>query len=245
MLSMYLAERGIPKSSLLLSRVIIVLGVGLCLSGCETGPTSFPILDQTEIRVEVTSGPTVSSDKTTPFQVTPVQMAKILKGLQIIERNTIIGFGVFGQKEGTPAFVAEEIVKLAPALSRGLRLSSSRDIVTFYSLMAGQKGDPLVTSGGVFIHNGQLHMLLANCRSRPSETSNSFVTGSELDHRHAPLSPIGRYQFRVEFNPKSALVTKDGKEDHSWGPYIDASQVVILDLVQLFPDVAGASGSQH
>ncbi len=220
----------------LFARSLVILTAGLFFSGCETGSTSFPILDQPAIRVAVTSRPHGGSEKSGHVELSPVQMARVLKGLRIIERNKIIGFGILTHKEGAPAFLVEEIYRLAPALSRGLRLSSARDVVTFYSVVAGPKGEPLITSGGLFVNNGRLHVLLANCRSRPNETSNSFDTVTELDHRHAPLLPMGRHQFHLQFDPESVLVPKDRNGDHSWGSSIDSSQVVVLDLVQLFPD---------
>jgi hypothetical protein len=234
-----------PLRLLSCSRALIILTAGLILSGCETGSTSFPILDEPGIRVEVTSRPPGGSGKRSPLELSPVQMARILKGLRIIERNKIIGFGLLTQKEGAPAFLVEEIYKLAPALARGLKLSSARDVVTFYSVVAGPKGEPLITSGGLFVNDGRLHVLLANCRSRPSDTSNSFDTVTELDHRHAPLLPMGRYQFYVEFDPDSVLVAKDRKENYSWGSYIDSSQVVVLDLVQLFPESVEPAASTN
>ncbi len=221
----------------LFARSLVILAGGLFFSGCETGTTSFPILDQPAIRVAVTSRPHAGSEKSGHVELSPVQMARVLKGLRIIERNKIIGFGLLTQQEGAPAFLVEEIYKLAPALSRGLRLSSAWDVVTFYSVVAGPKGEPLITSGGLFVNKGHLHILLANCRSRPNETSNSFDTVTELDHRHAPLLPMGRHQFHLDFDPESVLVLKDREKDNFWGSSIDSSQVVVLDLVQLFPDL--------
>ena len=206
------------------------------LGGCETGPTPFPILDRPDMQVAVTATGQMANQHSHPFSFNEVVLGKVLRGMKVVDRDRMLGFGILGETGGTPAFLDSQIVQLAPALARGFRLSSPWDIVTFYFLTPNNEGETLVSSGGMFVTDKRfLHILLANSRTRPSDTSNSFVTGSELDHRQHPLIPIGRFQFRLSFDLPDALVVDDGTS--GWPSLVDQEQTIILDLFKLIPEL--------
>lgn len=232
------AKRGYRPGGL--SRLFWLLMVGpTWLVACETGPSTFPIVDRPDLLVTVQAAEIQSRAYSHPFQLDEVTVAKVLRKVKVIQRDRALGFGILGQHTAVPAFSDLEIVRLAPSVARAFRMSSPWDVVTFYSVTLQQGEEGRVTSGGLFVTDKRyLHIFLANCRSRPSETSNSFVTGSELDHRKQPLIPIGRYQFQVRFDPEGRYLVQDDLSGSPWPSYIDSGQTLVIDLPVLFPDLA-------
>jgi hypothetical protein len=216
---------------------MVWLLVGALSAGCETGPSRFPVIDRPDLLVEVTAAGPMGKEHSHPFDINEVVVAKIFAGLTVRERDRILGFGIFDQKVGARVFSDQEVMRLAPWLAKALRLSSPWDVVSFYSVTLGSGGENLITSGGVFVTDNRfLHVLIANFRSRPSETASKFVTASELDPRHQPLMPAGRYRFRLSFEPNSVVLVDQPPGVRRWS-YADREQALVIDLLELFPDL--------
>lgn len=220
-------------------RGMVWLMVGALSAGCETGPSRFPVIDRPDLLVEVTAADPMGKKHSHPFDINEVVVAKVFTGLTVRERDRILGFGIFDQKVGTRVFTEQEVLRLAPWLAKAFRLSSPWDVVSFYSVTLGSGGENLITSGGVFVTDNRfLHVLIANFRSRPSDTASKFVTASELDPRHQPLMPVGRHRFRLSFEANSVVLADLPPGVRPW-PYADREQTLVIDLLQLFPDLQG------
>jgi len=214
--------------------VAALIGV-LAVGGCAEGPSVIVIEDNTRERVTLVLDSTAGKGHSHPYRISPADMTAVLKGVMVKDRNAIIGFGIMKDRQGSPAFSGSLIARLAPHLSNALGQASPRDLVTFYVTKQDEVKGPLVSSGGLLVRDNFMYFMLANVRTRPSETSNDFSTAIELDNRDAPLEPIGRFRFSVEFAPAEARVpyTK-ARQQSGYEPYMDDSKLVVIDLGRLF-----------
>lgn len=199
--------------------------------GCETGPNPIVIHQDPQTLVRLDYDPRAGTGHHHPFHLSPGQVATILRGIWVEDRNTIVGFDLFGHRQEKPAFSNAEISKLATLLSQGLRIASPMDVVTFFILANGGDRGVVITSGGLFVRDEDLYCMLANWRSVPSENSASIVSATELNYRDYPLQSIGFFGYRVGFSPKQAWLANDREKVQV---YPDPAKVVVIDLHKVF-----------
>jgi hypothetical protein len=206
----------------------------LILSGCVETPSVVVIEDNALERITLAHDPSAGRGHNHPYRISPEDMARVLKGVMVKDRNAIIGFGIMKDRQGTPAFPSTLIARLAPHLANALGRASAGDLVTFYVTKSESARGPLVTSGGLLVRDHFMYFMLANLRTPPSETSNDFSFAMELDNRDAPLEPIGRFRFTVEFTPAEAWVpSARANQQAGYKPYMDESKLVVIDLARL------------
>lgn len=197
--------------------------------GCTTPPpprTSYqdPI---TAIRLYVDDR--ARSSHQHPAMVSSEQMTKVLGGLRVIPRSGFIGSLISGQAQARPAFASAEIQALAPRLSRALTEAKPDELVTFYRRFSDAGTGLAITSGGMFVQDGYLVVILANDRTLPTDGMNQNMV-TDFDPVDSPLVPIARTSFRVEFAPPQVLAAPDKRP--AW-PYIDEGRILAIDLQRL------------
>lgn len=171
-----------------------------------------------------------------PAQITADQMARVLSGIRVVPRTGFIGSLITGQPQANPAFSSSEIQILAPRLSRAMAEATPQELVTFYRRFSDASVGLAITSGGMFLQDHFLYVVLANNRNLPTEGMNQNMV-TDFDPVDSPLIPISRTSFRLEFNPTTAIVPPDQRQ--SW-PYIDEGRILALDLQQLNRDLKSA-----
>jgi hypothetical protein len=221
--------------------VLVGLGcalTGLWSGGCTTGPAPIVIHEGRQETVWLQFDPRAGAGHSHPFSMTPEQMTTVLKGLRVKNRDVIGGFGLLSDKDGSPALSSREVMAVAPHLSHALRKASPRDIATFYLVAHDQGRGPLITSGGVFVRNGHLYVILANVRTSPNSTQ--YENTYEVNLKDQPLLPIARFKFTVGFTPVEARLPGEATRSADGYPdYLDDSKLVVIDLARL-PGQAGS-----
>jgi hypothetical protein len=208
--------------------------LALLLSGCASGPSPIVVYQDDRTQITLAVDPAAGAGHQHPYMMSAEQMAQVLSGVWVKDRNAVTGFGLFKDAKGSPAFRGTMVTRLAEPLARALGRASTRDLVTFYVSLQDRSRGPVVTSGGLFVRNDRLYLMLANAHTMPSETSNDFSTAIELDNRDAPLEPIGRFRFMVGFSPGEAWIPyAEAKRQTGYEPYMDASKLVVIDLSRL------------
>jgi hypothetical protein len=106
-------------------------------------------------------------------------------------------------------------------------------VVTLYLADVDPHVGRVVTSGGVFVRNGDLFFILANHRTALS--AGTFeATAYELDTRETPLFPMGRFRFTVGFTPNDARIPNDqAKQRDAYDGYVDESKLAVIALDRL------------
>ncbi len=123
-------------------------------------PTSF-------VRLEVSSWADTDLPQTWnahPVTLSRRQMREALRGLRVREHRAAPIIWVSGMAEMEPLFREEEIELLLPSLLEGLELAVPQELVTFYVSHPINATKREVTSGGLYVTEGQLHIILSNYR---------------------------------------------------------------------------------
>ncbi len=124
-------------------------------------PTAF-------VRLELT--PWVDMDRPQTWNAHPAtlsrrQIHKALEGLRVREHRAAPIRWVRGMAEMEPAFRKEEMEILIPRLLEGLELAVPQELVTFYVSHPVNATKREVTSGGLYVTEGRLHIILSNYRN--------------------------------------------------------------------------------
>jgi hypothetical protein len=203
------------------------------IAACATEPAPITIHEDRGDWIGLTFDPEAGSGHNHPDTFTPEHMARILRGVTVTPRDTIIGFGALNG-EARPAFSAEQIARLTPHLVQGLEKASPRDLVAFYLTSTDARLGRLITSGGLCVRGSRLYFILANFLTPPS--AGPFEgTAYELDNRDAPLQPIARHRFIVGFVPETARIpNRQADELDSYRVSMDESKRIVVDLTRLF-----------
>lgn len=210
------------------------------MAGCAASSAPIVVYDTPQESVTLRFDPYAGSGHSHPATVTPHRMSQILKGLSVSKRDTLGLGGLLGGRESAPAFTPSEIATLATFLSEALRKASASDLATFYLVSVDPTLGRLVTSGGVFVRDGLMTVIVANFLTPPSSGAYE-ATAYEIDNRDTPLMPIARYRFKVDFSPGEALAPKQESERR----YVDPAKMVVIDLSRLsVNDTPPAAGSR-
>ena len=154
-------------------------------------------------------------------------MISVLEGLYVEAGNTpLSGSGVRRR-----AFSNKEIQFFAPLLVKGLQQATPEEIVTFFETAEISDLHEATTSGGVFVKNDALHIILSNYSVKTQIWQDNDAY--EAPYRLRPLEPIdpepGRLvfepaQFMVQLNPSGWFETLKGKPWHAAVSYADLPQ---------------------
>ncbi len=214
------------------TRLACVLA-GLWIGGCTAGPPPIVIYEDAQTSVSLMFDPESGSGHNHPASITSEQMATILRGIHAKGRDIVVGFGLLRNAHGAPAFLPREVVLLAPKLSQALQKASPKDLATFYIVSNDPDQGLVITSGGVFVRNQRLYVILANVRTTPYSVQ--YENNYTPNLRDQPLLPIARFKFTAEFVPPDVKIpyAKAYRED-GYERYLDESKVLVLDLPRVF-----------
>jgi hypothetical protein len=169
----------------------------LLLGGCGLAPEPIPIYEDARVLVRLLYDPQAGTGHSHPATLTSEQIAAALQGARIQNRDALGLGGLFREAGSAPAFSAGEIAVLARHLAAALRKASPKDLATFYLATMDPALGRLVTSGGLFVRQGKLYLILANARTSPtsgtSRSCPSCRSSSWPDStRRRPGFPTGR-----------------------------------------------------
>jgi len=211
-------------------RHALIAGCVLALiSGCTVSPPPIPIRDEPSLLVDIAYDPHAGTGHSHPAAISQDRLVLVLQGIELQGRDVTGTFGLLDHERGTPAFSDRDAAVLAPLLVAGLSKASPRDLVRFYLVQPDQQRAPLITSGGLFVRNQHLYVILANARTSPSSVQ--YETTYEPNTRLNPLVPIARFKFKTSFVPVDwQVATRNAKKKDDWEGYLDESKVVVVDL---------------
>ena len=209
---------------------VCALGVVVSLSvGCTTAPPPRALYQDNTTAINLQSDSKAGKGHSHPAKVSPDELRHILAGIRIQSRNSFVPSILSGEASLVAAFSKEEQALLARHLSQALAEAKPEELVTFYRRVSTSTVGLAITSGGLFVHDRHLYVILANDRTLPSEGMSQSIV-SEIDPVENPLLPISRTSFRATFVPGTSMVPED--ERWPW-PYIDPGRLLVIDLAQL------------
>ena len=216
--------------SIKIDRVFPVLYTGLLVVlGCTAVPSPIPIRDEPAILVDVAYDARAGSGHSHPARIKETHLLAALTGLELQGRDVTGTLEILDHELVSPAFTDKTAGVLVPLLIEGLRKASPKDLVRFYLVQRDPQRGPLISSGGLFVRNRHLYIILANGRTSPSSVQ--YENTYEFNPRLDPLLPIVRLKFKTAFVPEDwRVATEEAKRTDGWDGYLDESKVVVLDL---------------
>ena len=210
---------------------LIVLG---CLfTGCIAPPLySYLVYENPTSFVRLEVSPWVDPDlpqtwNTHPATLSHRQMIEALKGLRVREHRSGLIRWFLGPADQEPAFREEEIDLLAPRLLEGLELAVPQELVTFYVSHPVNATKREVTSGGVYVQDGHLHVIMSNHR-----TNYEVPPAGLIYDRRYPLFSLAPLGVDLLYEAEDAVLPK---EHRFWDAILgdERSSEIVLDLSRL------------
>ena len=173
----------------------IGLAMGLCVCvGCG-GPVFTARMSQGDAsaftRLDSYADPGKAADLhyDQPVEWKDADLAEILNRLLLVERVGLLD----PAPRSRSVFTSDEISRLLPRLSQGFRAARSSEWVAF-CLLSQTAGGRELTSGGLFVKERRLHIVVANHRQQvgPDETQAALTN---------PIRPVRHMGSSLTFDP--------------------------------------------
>ncbi len=204
--------------------------MGLALSACTATPPPKVIYEDRTLSIRLMADNRSTDGHSHPALLSADQLTRVLGGIRL-ESDSSEPIGSANRTDPVLAFSAEEIRILGPVLLKALGSASPDQIVTFYRVQGGETSHRVVTSGGLFVQDGTLCLVLANYRMKTDAAPREETVAGFMDVRDHPLIPVVRGGYRVGFEPSEAWVPP-AQRRKTWN-YPDERKLVMIDLNRL------------
>jgi hypothetical protein len=191
-----------------LARLVLFGFISAALVGA-CGPSQFATVTIYEtparyVRLEFDRTVKKGAEHSHPISLTPEQVAAVLGGVKIMEPLAKLPiYDDTSVPRVHPAFTDKEIAFFAPLLAQALGKATPEEVVTFYQTRDLSALYREVTSGGVFVHGDEVHLILANYRSHTHYRADVGSPETE-DDRLTPMQSLAPQRGRLVFEPYSA-----------------------------------------
>ncbi|MGQ0812422.1 MAG: hypothetical protein ACT4OO_14525 [Nitrospiraceae bacterium] len=165
-----------------------------------------------------------------PNAISRDDMERILKGLTIQDHRIWLQRWIQGgtPTQIVPAFGEEEVALLATQLSEALAEAKPNERVTYYLSRPESSTKRVVTSGGLYLKDNELHFILGNWKITYGIPSYGMI----YDRRY-PMSPTAAKGFDLLFDVPTAVIAQ---KSSIWDTVLaNNKDELILDLQKVFP----------
>jgi hypothetical protein len=175
-----------------------------------------------------------------PKLFTPEQMTQILAGLTAQEHRIWLQNWIQGEAPLVPVFRDEEVALLAPQIVEAFAGAKYNERVTFYLSQPQTSVKRIVTSGGLYVQDHALHVILGNW-----QIVYGIPTYGMIYDRRYPMRPTAAKGFDLFFKPPEAVI----KQHSSLLDTLLANEKdeLVIDLDRLTPPqfAAAAQSAQQ
>jgi hypothetical protein len=161
-----------------------------------------------------------------PTIMDPALVRTVLSGLRIQEHRTALQRWIQGEAPFVPAFSDEEVELLSVQVSEALAEADYNERVTFYLSQPQTSARRIVTSGGLYVHDSTVHVLLGNW-----QIVYGIPTYGMIYDRRYPMRPTAAKGFDLSFDPREAATQVKG----SWidSVFANSTDELVIDLQKL------------
>lgn len=169
-----------------------------------------------------------------PSTMLPEKLRSILLGLKIREHRSALQRWIQGEAPLVQAFTDEELALLSLRISEALAEAKPNERVTFYMSQPQTFARRIITTGGLYIHGTEFHLILGNWRIIYGIPAYGMI----YDQRY-PMRPTAAKGFDLLFDPANAVIpTESSVLDEILA---NAKDELIIDLNKLEPSEASIS----
>ena len=169
-----------------------------------------------------------------PKAFTADQMALLLKGMTVQEHRIWIQKWIQGDAPMVPAFKDEEIKLLSSQLAEAFATAKYNERVTFYLSQPQTSVKRVITSGGMYFHSDELHIILGNW-----QIVYGIPTYGMIYDRRYPMRPTAAKGFDLYFHPSEAVIKQ---RSSLWDTlFANNKDELVIDMTRWQSVVATAS----
>ena len=180
-------ENNLTRRSAWPLRALFLITTMSVVTGCASQPlTPQKTIYESGLNTVRLEGDPDSTSNSHPAVLTATEVGTLLRGVRSWERRNVFHRLFSGQADRTRAFRDEEIIVLAPALSKALAQATPTQRVYFHLSHATDQGEEETTTGWLSIRGSLLYLSL-----------------SEVHDRHGPGPDIGKYDRQMPNVPES------------------------------------------
>lgn len=154
----------------------------------------------------------------------------ILAGLRIQEHRIAPQRWIQGEAPLVPAFSDEEVALLSTQIAEALAQAKYNERVTFYLSQPQTSVKRVITSGGLYVRDAELHLLLGNW-----QIVYGIPTYGMIYDRRYPMRPTAAKGFDLFFEQPGAVI----QVKSSWldNLFANSTDELVLDLTKIkFPE---------
>jgi hypothetical protein len=161
-----------------------------------------------------------------PAAISPDTLRTILSGLKIQEHRIAPQRWIQGDAPVVPAFTDEQVALLSVQLAEALAEAKYDERVTFYLSQPQTSAKRIITSGGLYVQDSELHFLLGNWQIVYGIPAYGMI----YDRRY-PMRPTAAKGFDLFFEqPEAVIQTKSSWLD---GLFANSTDELVLDLTKI------------
>jgi hypothetical protein len=164
-------------------------------------------------------------------------VARILGGISVKEHRIWLQKWLQGEAPLMPAFRPEELALLSQQIAAAFVLAQPDERVTFYLSQPQTSVKRIITTGGVYLHDTELHFILGNW-----QIVYGIPTYGMIYDRRYPMRPTAAKGFNLFFDPSEATVI----QTHSFLDTVLANTTdeLVIDLTKVVSGpIAALSGA--
>lgn len=161
-----------------------------------------------------------------PFTIESEKLRTILSRLKVQEHWIALQRWMRGESPLVPAFTDEELALLSVRIAEALAEAKDNERVTFYLSEPQTFARRIITTGGLYVHGTQLHILLGNWKIIYGIPAYGMI----YDRRY-PMRPTAAKGFDLTFQPSEAVIPM--KSSLLDGVLANAKDELIIDLTKL------------
>jgi hypothetical protein len=162
------------------------------------------------------------------------EVTRLLNGLTVKEHRIWLQEWLQGEAPLVPAFKDEEVALLAPQLTEAFAAARYNERVTFYLSDPQTSVKRVITSGGFYVHDDQLHVILGNW-----QIVYGIPTYGMIYDRRYPMRPTAAKGFDLFFQPSEAVIKQ---RSSIWDTiFANTKDELVIDMHRWQTSVAAAA----
>ncbi|HEX6948187.1 MAG TPA: hypothetical protein VF127_01195 [Nitrospira sp.] len=138
-----------------------------------------------------------------PKVFTVDEMTRLINGMTVKEHRIWLQRWFQGEAPLVPVFKEDEVTLLVPQLVEAFASARYNERVTFYLSQPQTSVKRVITSGGFYMHNDRLHILLGNW-----QIVYGIPTYGMIYDRRYPMRPTAAKGFDLYFEPSDVVVNQ-------------------------------------
>ena len=207
--------------------------------GCTSAPPPRLVHQDALTVIQLRVDTKAEQEHSHPAAFIPEQVREVLDGIRLQKRGEPVFSLIAGQPEVVPAFSKTESLALSTPISRALAMASPKELVTFYRRVSDAQIVLGYTTGGIFVQDGLIFVVLANYRAKPFDALVRDVPMYPIDPVEDPLLSLGTTVYSLSYARPEAEV-----HPVQWSGRYDRAKTLVVNPIlahRNFPPSTGTS----